>query len=261
MTDRSTDGVTLWWELVGAGPSVVLIPGRGDSSDLYPVVFSDRLVGAGFSVLRFDPRNTGRSDDGGDTDTLSTMADDVVAVLDAAGVGNAHAMGISMGGMLLVDLASRRPSRILSQVYLSAMSPDPDAGFGDDFFADPVVDPVDATLRAMGAPDADDRAWVEQEVARAARRAPARRAAVQRHQEAAFRGGWPEPGRLGDIGGPALVIHGTADRVLPVAHAVSLHHGIDGSDLRVLDGMGHLPTAREWDLVGDLVVDHCRRAD
>ena len=135
MMMTTDDGVDLWWYRDGDGPVVLLIPGRGDSSDVYPTCFCDRLVAAGFSVLRFDPRDSGRSGDGGGTYTLVTMADDVAAVLDAAGIAAAHVVGLSMGGLILVDLAARRPGRVSSATFLSAMSPDPDAGFGEDFFA------------------------------------------------------------------------------------------------------------------------------
>jgi len=257
MDADTADGVTLWWELSGSGPVIVLVPGRGDSSDLYPSMFSERLLDAGFSVLRFDPRDTGRSGDGGGTYSLSTMADDVITVLDDAGVEAAHLIGVSMGGMLLIDLGSRHPSRVLSETFVSAMSPDPDAGFGDDFFASFGADPVDAGLRAMGSPTDGDREWLIEGLARAELRAPTRPAAAERHQEAAFRGDWLSQDRLADISVPALVIHGTDDRVLPVGHALALDRGIARSTLHLTEGMGHLPTPREWTLIGDLVVDHC----
>src|SRR4051794_13940962 len=104
---QMADGVRLWFERSGAGPAVVLVPGRGDSSDLYPPEFSDALIAAGFSVVRFDPRDTGLSDDGGDEYRFPDMADDVVAVSRAAGAEQFHVVGLSMGAMIAVELASR----------------------------------------------------------------------------------------------------------------------------------------------------------
>lgn len=68
------DGVELWWQGCDDGPVVLLVPGRGDSSDLDPPEFSDAPVAAGFAVLRFDLRDTGLSDDGGDGYPLADMA-------------------------------------------------------------------------------------------------------------------------------------------------------------------------------------------
>lgn len=82
----TTDGVELWWEAEGTGPTVLLIPGRGDTTDLFPGEFADALMAGGLSVLRWDPRDTGLSGPGGGTYTVATLATDAVAVLDAAAV-------------------------------------------------------------------------------------------------------------------------------------------------------------------------------
>lgn len=70
----------------------MLVPGRGDSSDLWPPEFRDALVAGGFRVLAFDPRDTGASDasDASEGYDLAAMADDVIVVLDAAGIDRAR---------------------------------------------------------------------------------------------------------------------------------------------------------------------------
>lgn len=246
----------MWWRLEGVGPTVVLLPGRGDSSDLYPHEYTDQLIATGLAVLRFDPRDTGLSSDGGDCYRLSDMADDVVVVCDAAGVKRAHVVGVSMGGMIAIDLASRFPTRVASLTFIAAMSPDPAAGIGEAFFQGIDAEPVAGTLAAMGSPTAEDKAWVRGEIARAHDRAPGRPQAGERHQAAAMRLGWPEMTDLMAITAPALVVHGTVDRVLPVAHAQALADGIANSCLWLLDGMGHLPTRREWKHIAGLTVSH-----
>jgi 3-oxoadipate enol-lactonase len=258
---ESADGVPLWWELQGKGPVVALLPGRGDSSDLFPLDLSDLLIEAGLSVLRLDPRDTGLSGDGGDTYTLTTMAEDVVAVLDAAEVREAHLFGVSMGGMILVGVLAHHPTRVASATFLAAMSPDPTAGIGERFFAALDADPVEATLAAMGSPTPDDREWVAAEHRRAQRRAADRPAAGQCHQDAAFRLGWPGLARLAAATVPALVIHGSADHVLPAAHAEAFVREIPSSHLEMFDGMGHLPTRAEWRRIANLCADHIMRAE
>jgi pimeloyl-ACP methyl ester carboxylesterase len=47
-------------------------------------------------------------------------------------------------------------------------------------------------------------------------------------------------GRVRDIDAPALVIHGSDDRLVPVANARALARAVPRSRLRVLDGAGHL---------------------
>jgi pimeloyl-ACP methyl ester carboxylesterase len=234
------DGVGLWWRSEGTGPTVLLVPGRGDSTDVYPVDFSAALVAAGCAVLRVDPRDTGLSDDGGDTYTLSTMADDLAAVIAASGAGAVHVVALSMGGMVTVDLAVRHPERVASIVFLAAMSPDPDAGMGPRFFDGIGADPVLGTLASMGAASAADERWMRERVATAAAR----------------RLGWPRPADLAAVTVPTLVVHGSRDLVLPPAHADALAAGVPGARLHVVEGMGHLPTRHEWSVVADLVSTH-----
>lgn len=257
MFATTTDGVGLWWERLGVGPTVLLIPGRGDSTDLFPHVFIDYLLESGISVVRMDPRDTGLSGHGGDSYTLSTMANDVITVLDAAEADQAHTVAVSMGGMITVDLVSRFRARIASTTLIAAMSPNPDAGMGPDFFA-PLGDSdhADLILAAMGSPTEDERRWVIEELDRASQRAPDRPEAIERHMAASLRFGWPEPHQLADFDNPALIVHGTADRLLPLTHARSFSEGIARSDLQILDGMGHLPTRTEWRTIAELTVGH-----
>lgn len=250
------DGVGLWWRLDGAGPTVLLVPGRGDSTDVFPADLSDALVGGGCSVLRYDPRDTGLSDDGGDAYTLSDMARDIVVVAAAAGVDRFHVVALSMAGMVTVDLAVHHPARVASIVFLGAMSPDPDAGMGSRFSDGIGADPLLGALASMASPGADDETWMRARLATALQRAPARPDAALRHQQAALRLGWPEPTDLPRIVAPTLVVHGERDLVLPLAHAEALSAGVPRARLVVLDGLGHLPTRREWGVIARLVIDH-----
>jgi pimeloyl-ACP methyl ester carboxylesterase len=256
----TADGVGLWWRLDGLGPTVLLVPGRGDATDVYPDEFSSALVAAGCSVLRVDPRDTGLSDAGGDAYTLTTMAADLDAVAADASVGAVHVVALSMGGMVTVDLAIRHPSRVASIVFVGAMSPDPDAGMGPRFFDGLGADPVLGTLASMGSAGPIDEAWMRERAARAHERAPARPTAGVRHQDAALRLGWPAAADLAAVAVPVLVVHGARDLVLPAAHADALVAGIPGARAHLVEGMGHLPTRREWLALAALVAGHVAAA-
>src|SRR5829696_7657480 len=65
-----------------------------------------------FRVLSFDNRGAGRSDKPPGPYTVAQLADDAVAVLDAAGVGRAHVYGVSLGGMIAQEIALRHPARV-----------------------------------------------------------------------------------------------------------------------------------------------------
>lgn len=248
MNVTTADGVDLWWNLEGAGPAVLLIPGRGDPSDLFPSEFSDALIAGGHSVVRWDPRDTGRSGEGGDTYTVATLAEDAVAVLDAAGVASAHVVGISMAGLVMTHLASRHVDRVSSLTFIAAMSPDPEAGMGEDFFValDADTDRVAGLVHAMGETTEGDRRWAATCISAGDRRAAYRPEAVDRHQAAAFRLDWPTSDALDAIRVPTLVIHGRLDNVLPLAHAEAIGAGIARASLTVVDDMGHIPRLADW---------------
>src|SRR6266516_552073 len=109
------DGRTqLYWESTGAGAPVLLVMGLGLSAGAWwrtvPVLAS-RL-----RVITFDNRGVGRSQAFSHAYTTEAMADDAVAVLDAAGLERAHVYGISLGGMVAQQFALRHPERIRSLV-------------------------------------------------------------------------------------------------------------------------------------------------
>src|SRR6185312_10943754 len=63
-----------------------------------------------------DNRGAGLSDAPDEAFSIEQMADDVAAVMDAAGMPSAHVYGMSMGGLIAQDLAIRYPERVLSLV-------------------------------------------------------------------------------------------------------------------------------------------------
>src|ERR1035441_8823241 len=58
------------------------------------------LLAAGFRVLRIDMRGHGGSDPVSGDYTMSQLAGDVAAVLDALSIPRVHFIGLSIGGML-----------------------------------------------------------------------------------------------------------------------------------------------------------------
>lgn len=74
-----------------------------------------------FRVLAFDQRGTGRNAEPlPEGYTIGHMADDVIAVMDAAGVSRAHFLGHALGGLVGLDLARRFPDRVGRMVLVNA---------------------------------------------------------------------------------------------------------------------------------------------
>ena len=88
-------------------PWLVLIQGMGfDRSGWEPVLGKLRRH---FRLVLVDNRGTGRSGRPAGSFTVADMAGDVLAVLDAAGIGRAHVLGASLGGMVAQELAVDLP--------------------------------------------------------------------------------------------------------------------------------------------------------
>src|ERR1700761_1044899 len=107
------DGVKIHWEAQGEGTPVLLVMGHRYSSALwYPIL---PALAARHRIIMLDNRGTGRSGASRSV-TVEAMADDAVAVMDAAGGDTAHIFGVSMGGILVEDIALRHPGRVRSLI-------------------------------------------------------------------------------------------------------------------------------------------------
>lgn len=91
-------------------PTVVFLHGAQHDHSVWGLQ-SRYLAHHGMNVLALDLPGHHRST-GAPLKTIGDMADRVVAVLDAAGVGNAAWVGHSMGSLIALDAAARHPARV-----------------------------------------------------------------------------------------------------------------------------------------------------
>jgi pimeloyl-ACP methyl ester carboxylesterase len=119
MTQFATarDGVRLAYEVAGdAADTVVLVHGFGSSraQNWRDTGWYDTLTKAGLRVVAMDCRGHGESDKPHATPGYGhdEMANDVLAVMDSAGVESAHVMGYSMGGFISIHLLISHPERV-----------------------------------------------------------------------------------------------------------------------------------------------------
>jgi 3-oxoadipate enol-lactonase len=245
------DGRTqLYWESAGDGAPVLLIMGLGLSGGAWwrTVPVLERRL----RVITFDHRGVGRSSAFSPVYTTEAMADDAVAVLDAAGVARAHVYGISLGGMVAQQLALRHPRRVRSLV-LGATSPGGPRSVRPD---NEVLAFVRRRLRLRGEEAARESVpfnygprcrrehpeRIEEDIAhRLAHPFPERAYRVQ-----LFGAGMHNTfGRLPRIGVPTLVVHGRHDRMVPAGNGELLAERIPGARLRLLEESGHMYPTEE----------------
>lgn len=249
-------------------PTILLIMGAGSSMLLWEEDLCERLAEGGRFVIRYDNRDTGKTTTcplGEPNYTLDDMAADAAAVLDAYGIERAHIVGASMGGMIAQVVSLNHPDRVLSLTPIMS-TPDPGAvldaieGRPTKYALSPPSPEVIAAAMAMATLDwSDNEAVLENRVEMfKALSGPAypydedsRRALFRTEIERAINFSstanhgpaiensqrWHE--RLDQITVPTLVIHGTADTILPFDHGEALVEAIPGATMLVMEGVGH----------------------
>ena len=90
---------------VGAGPAVVLIHGHPFNRSMWSPQ-SQPLAAAGFRVITPDLRGYGESEATAGTVTMRELAGDIVALLDSLSIKQAAVVGLSMGGLVAMELAT-----------------------------------------------------------------------------------------------------------------------------------------------------------
>lgn len=129
MAEHQRDGVTLAYDDTGTGdpPLVFLHPWSGDRSFFAAQVehFADSN-----RCVAVDLRGHGASSSPAGGYAMADLADDVSAICDAAGIAGAVVVGHSMGGIVAVHVAARRPDLVAGVVVLdSPLLPPP--GFAE----------------------------------------------------------------------------------------------------------------------------------
>jgi pimeloyl-ACP methyl ester carboxylesterase len=277
-------------------PPVLLIMGLGMPAAAWPDEFCARLAGQRLRVIRFDNRDSGHSsriDSARRMNvrlafarallrlpvrapySLDDMAADTAALLGALGIGRAHVVGASMGGMIAQVLAARYPERVasLTSIMSSTGNPSPRVALGK--------------RRALRAIMNRPRNIADEEVLIAHLMnvfgvigSPGYRsepALLRAHlQKVAQRGYYP-PGAerqllailasgdrrplLERITAPTLVIHGADDPLVPVAAGIDTARSIRGAQLKVIPGMGHDFAPALQPLIADAIAAHVRAAE
>lgn len=110
-------GVTLHYEISGAGDPLLLIMGTSGSIPLWGEVvprFAER-----YRVIAFDNRGLGGSERGEGEITVASMAEDASALLDSLDVPRAHVLGWSLGSAVAQELALAHPEQVASAVMFA----------------------------------------------------------------------------------------------------------------------------------------------
>lgn len=240
-------GLDFWLERAGSGPPLLLIAGLGYASWCWHELQAGLRGDA--ATLAFDNRGTGRSDKPAGPYSMALLADDAAAVLEAAGLADAHVLGHSMGGYIALTLALRQPQKVRSLVLVGTSPGGPGTH--------PVPQDTLKTWQLAGALPPAEYARRSMPHSFAPGWTDAHPEAFERILARRLEFPTPAPNWLaqygacvdyvakgvdvGAIGRPATVIHGEQDRVVPHHNGKLLAQRLPGARFVSLKDAGHLP--------------------
>ena len=276
-----SNGLELAYDNFGdeGAEAIVLISGLGAQMIRWTDLFCESLAALGYRVIRFDNRDAGCSTHltalvppdfrmlaaelmAGRRPlvpyTLDDMAADALGLLDALGICRAHVVGRSMGGMIAQILASEHPGRVRSLTSIMSST-------GNPALPQAAPEIMAMMMRPTPNPTTDHVAYLSHQMTFARRIAgtghafdeeshralileEARRAydpSATARQIAAMAVAGDRRARLSAITAPTLVIHGADDQLILPDCGKDTATSIPGSELMIIDGMGHdLPSAQ-----------------
>ena len=243
MDHVDVDGLRIAYERAGSGPPLVLLHGGvGDGT----ATWRDQLDGLSddFTVIAWDAPGAGESDDPPSSFRLPDYADALAGFMDALGLQRPHMAGLSFGGGLAIQFFDRYPavprSLILAGAYTGwagSLPPDRVAyrlGLAKELVQGPPEELVEQLLPTMFSDEAPQDGVDRFARSMADFHATGCLVMAQSFAEADLRNVLPR------IDVPTLLIYGDEDVRSPLDVAREIHAAIPGSELVVLEGVGHV---------------------
>ena len=247
MPTAQINGLNIYHERAGSGPRLLFISGTGGDLRVQPNVFASPLAKS-FDLVAYDQRGLGRTDKPDGPYSMAQYGDDAAGLMDHLGWDDALVMGVSFGGMVAQELASRHPRRV-QRLVLACTSPGGEGGASYPFHEIehltgeararhliPISDTRRDAAWATAHPD-DHAAFVAMAASDPSAGEPGRAEGARRQIEArALHDTWD---RLPGITCPVLIAAGRYDGIALPATQERMAARIPGADLKWFEG-GHL---------------------
>ena len=292
MTTAAVNGIEIYYEERGNAddPTVLLIMGLGAQMTVWPDEFVDDLVQRGNRVIWFDNRDVGLSTKfhdacpnadqliaalfvGGEVDPpygLTDMSDDAVGLLDHLGVGAAHIVGASMGGMIAQQVVVDHPDRALSLTSIMSTTGESHVGAASPDVIIKMVEPQ-APDREMAIAQGVEMAKViaspdhwDEEIATERITVQYDRCNHPPGQARQLLAVLTSPSReegLARFDKPALVVHGHLDQLVGVSGGHRTAEVLPDVETLFIEDMAHdLPRAY-WPTIADAIEETIKKAD
>jgi len=226
------NGVSLFYELRGTGePLLLLHGGTGCHSDW---AYAGReFFEREYRLILPDARGHGSTTNDQPTITHRQCAHDMLALLDHLEIGRCKAVGLSMGGNILLHMATMQPERIEAMVVVS----------GTMYFPEQAR----RIMAAVSAPEHQPQ-WEWERMRRQHKLGDDQIVALwewTRSLKDSYDDMNFTPERLSAIQARTLIVYGDRDPLYPVEMALEMYRAIPKSDLWVVPEGGHGPVFME----------------
>jgi 3-oxoadipate enol-lactonase len=230
----------------GSGSPLLLIMGMGGNHWHWGEPFVAALE-RHFEVVAYDHRGVGASSGLSGPVSITELARDAAALLDALELDRAHVLGISMGGMVAQELALAHPDRVRTLTLGCSYCGGPGSLLTDGAVIARLVEAIrsgdrERALQTSWEVNVSPRLAADDGAFAAYREATLRAPVAVRVQVEQMRAvsEHDTSGRLAGLTMPVLIVHGTADEMLPVANAQTIASHLPHARLEQLNGAGHL---------------------
>jgi pimeloyl-ACP methyl ester carboxylesterase len=220
--------IEMYYETEGAGDPLLLLHGGGGCQENWIHAGGDQFARE-YTLIKPDSRGHGRSTNPSRMITHRQCALDTFALLDHLGIRKCRAIGLSMGGNILLHMATRQPDRIEAMVLVSATTYFPDQ--------------ARAIMRRV--PAADRQPQQEWETMRKRHKLGDEQIVALWDWMRGMKDSYDDMNfshfSLSRITSSTLIVYGDRDPLYPVEIAVEMHRAIPRSALWVVPNGGHGP--------------------
>jgi pimeloyl-ACP methyl ester carboxylesterase len=243
-------GRSIAYRIAGNGPPIILLHGFLCDSRVWEPQLAD--LSDAFTVIAWDAPGAGESSDPGDPFTTTDWAHCLADFLDVLGIGSAHVLGLSWGGMLAQELYRLHPERAAALILADTY-----AGWKGSLPAEAVEKRLARCLAESELPKAAFVArWVPVEFFTDAAGQKAREvmaAVVADFHPHGFRlmaralAETDTSAVLPTIAVPTLLLWGDADVRSPMTVAGQFRDAIPGAQLAIIAGAAHVSNLEQPD--------------
>ena len=273
----------IWYESISPidtnKGAILLFMGISNDALGWPQPFINKLVGAGYQVIRFDYRGTGLSswveNWNENPYSLVDLASDGKVILDSLKIERANLLGVSLGGMVAQEFAINFPERTNTLTSLMSSGNIIDSELppiSNDIVFELIKTSIKygiisseknsiklhlssrIILQGNANYEIDVKGTAEQVLYNLRKRKGYNPNASKQHHEATYRSG-ARYEKLKELKMPVLIMHGLNDPFIPVEHSKKMASIIPGAKTKWFKNMGHDIPLSIIDEIGEELFD------